>query len=306
MNNVEILIRASLTDTGVLPRTGVVSNSPDVIPYQTQVQDPIVFFIENYDKNVGQHLRATVANFIYVRGKNLANTLQQGDIYVYYSPDTQLNEPAKWIKNGLKNKDDRFYARVYAQSEGNIVVTGGPFLWIPPVPQAGESYSLISVIVPKGTKPSFEKEIDFEKYVQENNNIAWTKVVIETPPPPPIPDRRWKTTFAYAQGETEREMHFELKCKAVPKDSYVSFSSDNNTGPDTKIFLDKTKISDSNASYGIISQVPVGYKGNISFEFFYNDTPSADSAITFVAYYLEGSDTGPKKQVVVTSVKTTN
>lgn len=306
MSTIQILIRSSLTDTGELPRSGDVSNSPDVIPYQTVVDDPLSFFIGNYDQNVNQELYATKDNFVYARGKNMANTLQQGDIYMYYSLDSKLNEPASWTRNKLQTKDGKGFASVSAQSQGNIVVTEMPFVWVPPDPQMGETYSLIGVIVPKGTRPSFTGLTDFEKYVDDHNNIGWTKVTIKKPEPPPLPDRRWKTTFAYAQGSTARQMNFALKCSNIPSGSYITFASDNPLGPNPPIILDKTQVSDPNGSYGIASQVPADYKGNISFEFLYKGTPPVDSSITFVAYYLESGGTGPAKQVVVASVKTTN
>lgn len=307
MSTVQILIRSSLTDTGELPRSGDVSNSPDVIPYQTVVEDPISFFIGNYDENVNQELEATIDNFIYARGKSLASTLQQGDIYMYYSLDSKLNDPSSWMKNQLQTKDGKGFASVSAQSEGNIVVTLSPFVWMPPDPQDGDTYSLIGVIVPKGTKPSFNKLLfNFEKYVEEHNTIGWTKVTIKKPTPPPLPDRKWKTTFAYSQGATARQMNFALQCKNIPSGSYITFASDNPNGPNPPIFLDKTKVSDPNGSYGIASQVPADYKCNISFEFLYKGTAPVDSSVTFIASYLESSGSGPQKQVIVASVKTTN
>jgi hypothetical protein len=307
MSTIQILIRSSLTDTGELPRSGDVSNSPDVIPYQTLVEDPIGFFIGNYDENVNQELLATKDNFIYARGKNLASTLQQGDIYMYYSLDSKLNDPASWTKNQLQTKDGKLFATVNAQSQGNIVVTEMPFVWVPPDPQSGETYSLIGVIVPKGTKPTFKQLLfNFEKYVEEHNTIGWTKVTIKKPIPPPIPDRKWKTTFAYSQGATARQMRFDLQCKNIPSGSYISFVSDNNDGPNPPILLDKTQVSDPNGSYGIASQVPADYKCNISFEFMYKGTAPLDSSVKFIAYYYEGSGSGPQKPVVIASVTTAN
>ena len=306
MSTIQILIRSSLTDTGELPRSGDVSNSPDVIPYQTLVDDPISFFIGNYDENVNQELYATKDNFIYARGKNMANTLQQGDIYMYYALDSKLDDPASWTRNKLQTKDGKYFASVSAQSQGNIVVTEMPFVWVPPDPQMGETYSLIGVIVPKGTKPSFTGVTDFEKYVDDHNNIGWTKVTIKKPQPPPLPDRRWKTTFAYSQGATARQMNFALRCSNIPSGSYIAFASDNAIGPNPPIVLDKTQVSDPNGVYGIASEVPADYKGNISFEFLYKGTPPVDSSVTFIAFYLESTGTGPAKQIVVASVKTAN
>ena len=304
LNN--ILIRASLTDDGTLPRTGDVSNSPDVIPYKTLVDDPISFFIGNYDENVGQHLKATVDNYIYVRGQNLAKTLQQGDVYVYYSLDADLNDPEKWTKNGLQSKLGKQYVRVSAQAKGNIAVTEIPFIWTPPAPVDGASYSLIGVVVPKGTTPDFSGVTDFEKYVDDNNNIGWNKVIIDKPTPPPTPRLRWKTTFAFAQGDTARQMNFSLQCKNIPAGTVIAFSSDNPIGPNPPILLNQTNVSDPNGQYGIASLVPAGYQCNISFMFYNDPLPPKDSSITFIASYLSGSGSGPKKPVVVAAVTTTN
>jgi len=301
-----ILIRASLTDDGTLPRTGDVSASPDVIPYQTLVDDPISFFIGNYDQNVAQNLKAQQDNFIYVRGKNLATTLQQGDIYVYYALDSDLNNPSKWSKNSLQSKSGKGYVRVSVQAQGNIAVTEDPFVWVPPVPQDGQTYSLVGIIVPKDTKPNFTGVTDFEKFVDDNNNVGWNKVIIDKPTPPPTPKLRWTTSFAYAQGDTERQMSFALQCKNIPAGCMIAFTSDNGTGPNPPIVLDKTTVTDPNGSYGIQSQVPASYTGNISFSLYCNQEPTAGSNITFIASYLSGSGSGPKKTIIVASVNTSN
>ncbi|WP_118973298.1 hypothetical protein [Taibaiella koreensis] len=305
--NIDILIRASLTDEGELPRTGDVSNSPDVISNgTTMVKNPLKYFHDNYDKDVSQNLKAEQLNYIYVRGKSLAGGLQQGDIYAYYAKDTDLNNPALWTKNALQTRDGKSFVTVSAQSENAIVVTELPFVWTPPNPLGGATYSLIGVIVPEGTQPDFSGVNDFQQYVAGSNNIGWKKVIIDKPTPPPTPGLRWKTTFAYSQGDTERQMNFALKCNNIPSGSMVSFSADNLTGPNPPIKLEKTKVSDGNGSYGIMSEVPANYTGNISFCFYTDAAPPANSSIVFTAFYLDGKGSGPKKQIVVASVTTTN
>ncbi|WP_118951555.1 hypothetical protein [Taibaiella helva] len=305
--NIDILIRASLTDDGTLPRTGDVSASPDVISNgTTMVKNPLKYFMDSYEKDVNQNLKAEQLNYIYVRGKSMVSGLQQGDIYVYYAKDTELNNPALWEKNALQTRDGKPFVSVSAQSRGTVVVTELPFVWTPPNPLDGATYSLIGVIVPEGTQPDFSGITDFERYVADNNTIGWRKVVIDKPTPPPTPTLRWKTTFAYNQGDTARQMSFSMKCNNIPSGTTVSFDSDNATGPNPPIKLDKTTVTDGNGSYGIVTQVPAGYKGNISFCFYTKDTPPANSSIVFTASYLEGSGSGPKKQITVASVTTTN
>lgn len=304
---VEILIRASLTDDGTLPRKGDVSNSPDVIPYGTQeAENPNVFFIKNYEENVNANLMASKQNYIYMRGQDLIAELQQGDMYVYYALNSELDTPRKWEKNILKTAAGRNYNTVTGQSEGSILVGLYPYLWTPPETYEGNLYSLIGVVVPSGTIPDFSGIDNFEEYVEHNKTIGWTKVTIDPTPPPPTPTQRWKTTFAYDQGEEEKEMFFNMNCKNIPSGTFISFSSDNTTGPNPVIKLDKTKVTDSNGTYGIQSNVPAGYKGNISFNFFCEDTPPEESSITFQAYYLESTGSGPQKPVIIASVTTAN
>jgi hypothetical protein len=303
----ELLIRASLTDDGTLPRTGDVSNSPDVISNgKTEVDNPVSYYIDTYDAYVSKNLQAASTNYIYVRGKSMAAGLQQGDVYVYFALDADLNTPSKWVKNVLQTTRGDKYIRVHVQSEGAIAVTDTPFVWTPPESAAGSAYSLIGIVVPIGTKPNFIGVTDFEEYVKDHSNIGWNKVTIDAPPPPPTPKLRWKTTFHYAQGDMGQEMNFQLKCSNIPTGSLLEFGSDNPNGPTPPIALAKTTVTDSNGAYGIVSIVPEGYTGNITFYFYTDDTPPQGSSITFTAYYYPSNSSGPVKPVVVAKVVTTN
>ncbi len=302
----KILVRSSLTDDGTLPRTGDLSNSPDVIPYGVnKVADPVVFFIENYDTNPGAELKATEKNYIYMRGKDIATGLVKGDMYVYFSKDADLNAPKKWANNLLKTSTGKSFNSVVGQAEGSILVGAEAYEWTPPDP-GSDTYSLIGIVVASGTAPSFTGVRDFEHFVASNNNVGWTKVKISKTPPPPVPVLRWQTTLSFEEGEVERDMNFEVSCKDIPVGSYVSFQSDNTVGPVPPIVLNKTKVTATNSRFGMESTVPAGYKGNITFSFFCDGTPPAGSSLTFKAYYLETPNAGPAKAKVVATVTTTN
>jgi len=189
----KILVRTSLDDDGTLPRTGTLSDSPDVIPYGTEnVSDPDIFFFDNYDENVNKELKATEKNYIYMRGKALVSGRHKADLYVYYAPDADLNTPAKWQNNILKTKSGKSFSSVLIKAVDEIVVAPEAYEWLVPTPVNQHTYSLIGVVVASGTIPSFDFT-DFEAFVAENNNVGWTKVVIKTPPPPPEPGLLWKT-----------------------------------------------------------------------------------------------------------------
>jgi hypothetical protein len=299
--DISILIRASLSDDGSLPRTGDVSNSPDVIPFQKKADNPKKFFSGNYDENVGQALKSEQKNYIYVRCKNLAEKLQIGDIYLYYALDTDIDDPSKWSSNSLKTDNGSSYFRVTTTKlKDGISVTDDPFVWSPPASSDNNSYSLIGIIVPKGTKPDFEGITNFKDYVSSNILVGWNKVSIIS-----VNDI-WKTTFLYNQGDTERSMNISLQCHQIPIGSIIAFSADNNTGPNPPILLNKTVVTDPNGLYGILSTIPANYTGKITFSLANADKMPEGSSVTCIISYLSGTGSGPKKTILVASVTTIN
>lgn len=301
LKDINILIRASLSDDGTLPRTGDVSNSPDVIPFQKKADNPKTFFANNYTENVGQALKGGQKNYIYVRCKNLADKIQIGDIYLYYALDTDIDDPTKWSNNSLKTDGGYSYFRVTTTKvKDSISVTDDPFVWSPPVPSDNKTYSLIGIIVPKGTKPDFEGITDFKDYVSNNIIVGWNKVTILD-----LGDI-WKTTFLYNQGDTERSMNISLLCHQIPAGSTIAFSADNNTGPNPPILLNKTIVTDPNGIYGILSTIPANYTGKITFSLSSADKLPAGSSVTCIVSYLSGTGSGPKKTIIVASVATIN
>jgi hypothetical protein len=296
----DILIRASLTDDGTLPRTGNIDLSPDLIPSgTTPVKNPVTYFIGNYGKNVSKTVEAEQLNYIYVRSKSLVDGVVEGDIYLYFAKDEELQDPNNWIGNVLKTQSGKEFVSVVGQSKGNILVGGDPFVWTTPDP-GGSNYSLIGVVVPSGETPDFSGVTDFGR----------NKITIHTPPPPPTPKLRWQTSFNYTQAVAQDQMNFTLKCSNIPTGCMISFMAKKISGgdPSPAIVLDKTKVTDPNASYGITSSVPGDYKGVITFALYTTDSivlPEA-SSLTFQASYLEGSGSGPKKSILVASVTTAN
>ncbi|BAU54022.1 hypothetical protein [Mucilaginibacter gotjawali] len=301
----KILIRTSLDEGGEVPRTGDLSDSPDVIPYgTTKVEDPVSFFLDNYDDNVNADLKATEVNYIYIRGKDLVRGVQKGDMYVYYALDAELDMPASWANNKLKTSSGKNFVSVLGQNKDDILVGAEPFVWTVPNPPTGVTYSLIGIVVPAGTVPDFSGVTDFEAFVADNVNVGWTKVTIKTPPPPPIPKLRWQTTFNYKQGDVARTMTFDIGWNGIPIGTYVSFKAEKEEGPVPPIFLDKTKVVETKAHFSIDSDVPAGYESNITFYFYCDNAPAAGSTVTLKAYYLTGES--PQKPVTVASVTTAN
>jgi|GEM_PF-3023557 len=309
-----ILIRASLSDTGALPRTGTVSCSPDVIPFGEQAaSNPSKVFITNWDKDLGVALTAEKQNFVYVRGIETSCTdFIQKDCYVFYSKDSEIDDPQNWIGNQLATQSGAQKVLLTAQNESKVVTTD-PFIWTPPNPTDGETYSLIAVLVDEGDFPSFDGvNGDWETYVDNNGNVGWNKVTIKAVVPPPTPPLRWSTTFDYSQVTTQT-VSFTLLATNIPKGSALSLSSvadDDSTGtPSVPIKINSTRVSTSPSfTVGIDSKVPDGYKAKITFNL-YADSPPEGSNVQFTASYIPSNEqggSGPVHPVLIEAVTTTN
>ena len=305
-----ILIRATLKDSGSIPRTGTVSSSPDVIPFGTsKASNPESLFINDFDKNLSTSLMATKTNYVYIRGINTSSGFQQGDFYCYYALTSDLNTPSNWVSNQLQTDSGANYVKVTAQQNNSIVVTDDPFVWTPTTDEAGSDYSLVGIIVPIGQKPDFSNVTNFQNFVDQNGNVGWNEVKIVKPTPPPTPPLVWSTSFDYTQSG-EQTVSFTLFTNNIPLNSLVSFDSvelSGSTGsPTIPIKLDQTTVSNSpKFSTGIQSTVPNGYKCRITFYLYAFSTPSG-STVEFMASYLPSGSGGPVTPVILDEITTTN
>lgn len=304
-----LLIRANSEDTGMLPREGDVSLSPDIISSRgAMIPDPELYFVETYGQAPGDTLDGGKSNFIYVRAKNTAPQLTQGDIYLYWALTSEVNDPNKWAENILLTQDCDRYVSVLAQTEGTIVGTDKPFVWITPLIEDDETYSLIAVVTLPGEEPDFSGDSGFIKYVIDHGNVGWRQVTIENPPPPIYPPLRLTTKFYYYQGDTSRTMRITMKTNGIPAGSYVMFSTENISGtdPDPAISLGMTEVSSSSFSVGLDSLVQAGYVGIISFAVFTENEIAEGATISFTADYPDPESTsGPTRYITQQRVTNT-
>lgn len=127
----------------------------------------------------------------------------------------------------------------------------------------------------------------------------------------PIYNFNYATTFAYTQTLETKSMQFNIVCHDIPEGSMISISSkttssDNTKDPSPPIKLDPTQVSTSpNFTAGIVSTIPQGYSGLITFEVSTDDELPNESYITCSVSYVESSGSGPSKMVVVKKVATT-
>lgn len=262
----DILVRNSLTDQGIIPRTGAMSHSPDIIPYgQEPVVDPQKFFSGNYDQDVGKDLVAGAQNYLYLRGKNLGTDASSGEAYLYYAKSSLLLYPDQWESNQLKTSAGKDSVPVSADA-GKIAVTNDPFTWQPDVPGAGWHYCLIGRVATKKNPnpiPGTGDIQSFAAWVAQNGGIGWRNVAVVSAGAP-----TWTNEIQYDQGPKEDNVKFFVTCTNVPLGTYVSFSSGTPNPGGIPISLPKTEVT-QNPSFivGMQTKVAAGYSTKISYSY---------------------------------------
>ncbi len=184
----DVYLRDNLADTGVVPSTGSISASPDVILRPTVVPDPNAAFGEGSgtenSTTLGYEATANSDNFIYVRMRNRgAATADDVTATVHWSPVATLLTPDLWTLIGTS-------APVTVPVGDTLVVTD-PVVWpAPEVPGAGH-YCMVALLdhpqdpappLPPGP-PSFDWDA-FRDFIRAHNNVTWRNFNVVAPPDP--------------------------------------------------------------------------------------------------------------------------
>ncbi len=286
----DMYIRDYIDDTGLYPTAGVLSHSPDIIPYGTApVQDPSTFISDaNWSKDLGKDLVANIANYIYVRGQNLANKAQQGKIYLYYSKASLLLYPNLWQNNQIKTSDQSDFVDVSASAVGKKFVTQNPFVWAPEM-ISGDHYCLVARVATVDNPaniPQTGNIQDFAAFISNNPNFGWRNVAVVDAGSP-----TWTQTVEYKQGTKGGKMRFTLVCQKVPVGAEVSFSC-GTPGPNPIINLPRTQVTNSTSFIvGISSDVPANFDSYISYSYWSNGhAPLPGFSIEMQVSYLVTTD----------------
>jgi hypothetical protein len=280
----DLYMRCNLSDTGSVPRSGVLSSSPDIIPYgTTPVTDPGTFFTNNHSQDVGQSLTANQQNYIYTRAYNYATGPQTGSIYLYYSPASLLLYPSLWSENGLTTSQGVDHVTVSAASANQIVVSNDPFTWVPQL-ISNDHYCMISRVstnLNPSPVPQTGDINEFANWISTSGGWAWRNVSIVANGSP-----TFTQTINYTQGATAGILQFVLQCQNVPVGAQVAFSC-GTPGPNPLINLPPTTVTNgSSFVIGMVSNIPANFVSNISYSYWANGNPPPPGfQITLIAYY---------------------
>lgn len=225
----DVLVRDYFGDTGSIPTYGVISHSPDIIPYGSGTLD-IATAISTYN---GPSLTRPVvlpgSNNIYVRAKNLfEGGTESGTVALYYCASSLFMLPAEWKQNQLKTADGDSSVSFVNQSGstvfsyGDILLTQEAFyLTSLQDPPAGQHYCLIAVVntpnTPVSIPSTFNSTADFIQWVANTPAVAWHNITVV-----PNSVQQILETMVFGSADPEPNMfHFTLMGRNLPAGTTV-------------------------------------------------------------------------------------
>lgn len=276
----DIYFRANQNDEGMYPTSGCLSSCFDIITRQEPLDDPSSLINDDWNKNGSQDLNARMNNYIYVRGKNLAEKTQTGQVYLYYSPAKLLLYPNFWGENIINVGGGNDHFEFSVDKDKNFVCSDdkqGCFYWAPQM-ITNDHYCLVSRVVTKDHPadiPSSSNITDFGKFISENRSYGWRNVSVVD-----YNTADFSRTIDYDQGKEGYDMHILLTCKGVPIGSEVAFDCPT-PGPTPLIHLSRTKITENNQDVGTVCHIPADFSGKITYYYWANGKmPGEDFNIT--------------------------
>lgn len=286
----DVYFRTNKDDGGMYPTGGCLSSCFDIITRQEPLNDPSSLINDDWDKNDSQDLNARMNNYIYVRGKNLAEKAQTGQVYLYYCPANLLLLPNQWKSQTIKVGGGNDHFDFSVDKGKNFVCSDnkqGCFYWEPQM-ITNDHYCLISRVVTKDHPadiPSVSNVRDFGKFISENRSYGWRNVSVVDKD-----TADFSQSVEYNQGDVGSEMHIILSCKDVPVGAEVAFDCPA-PGPTPLIHMARTKITESNQDVGIVCKVPANFTGKVTYYYWGNGKlPGDNFSITLhvVMFVTEG------------------
>jgi len=179
----DLYARDNFSDTGVIPSTGDLYQSPDIIPFQ----DKVLTWDQASSTYSGPDIAKAIINGginnIYVRARNLNSVAGAGTVNLYYT-DYSLNlcQTSKWVQlQGAGKVKSLSFVDVSGKTSiapTGIAISNPSFLLtgLPP----NRHICMIGVVQttahPVIIPPSFASNADFSRWVQMNPAVAWRNI----------------------------------------------------------------------------------------------------------------------------------
>ena len=171
----DVYLRDHVGDTGVVPTTGSISASPDIIVRPTRVANPTASFGEGSgteDSNsLGFEVEAGQDNYVYVRLRNRSSSAAANNTTatIYWSEVSTLVTPDRWHPIGTT-------APINVPAGDTLVVTD-PIVWrAADIPATGH-YCFVGIVnQARDLAPLVPPPTDwdgFSAFIRNQNNVAW-------------------------------------------------------------------------------------------------------------------------------------
>jgi hypothetical protein len=203
----DVYLRDHVGDTGVVPSTGSISASPDIIVRPTRVANPTASFGEGSgtenSNSLGFEVEAGQDNYVYVRLRNRSSRAAANNTTatIYWSEVSTLVTPDRWHPIGTT-------VPINVPAGDTLVVTD-PIVWrAADIPATGH-YCFVGIVnQARDVAPLVPPPTDwdgFSAFIRNQNNVAWRNfnVVNEVADPSFYP-------FMIA-GAPDDNRHFDLE-----------------------------------------------------------------------------------------------
>jgi len=217
----DVYLRDSVGDTGVVPSTGSISASPDIIVLPSEVNDPTLSFGEGSGTENSNTLGYTVEkgqdNFIYVRMKNRGASEATGvTATVYWSEVATMITPDMWNIIGTSNP-------VNVPIGDTLVVTDRIKWDKADIPATGH-YCFVGILdSAQDPEPPIPPAADFDwddfyNFIRNYNNVTWRNFNVEDVLPDPSDP---PAAFPFIITNTpDRRRHFDIQIfQRLPEDA---------------------------------------------------------------------------------------
>lgn len=223
------LLRTSLDDTGMLPRTGAWIVSPDIIPAGAKAVSKNDL-VQSYDKVFNENLQQGVTNFFYLRAKNMGLIPSTSRAWLFHVQGNLLLFPKQWYRkeNLIPYMDATTGAMADSQQiiaePGEIAVTNA-YTWLP-----DSSHCLIGVIADTwedvmqcypGPVSSID---DLAQWIYAHGQICWHNVGFIS-----SDSKMIERTVRYQRVGGDALIDFMMSVENIPVGARISFSSNSST-----------------------------------------------------------------------------
>lgn len=223
----DIYIRDNFGDSGVVPSSGGVTQSPDIIPYQngalTWSQISTTY---PTGPDLGKAIVNQGVNNIYLRAKSLLPSgSDSGTAMLYYSLASLLLLPSRWVSvpipaggTSAPLVDQNGSPTIAA---GALCVTSPAFL-LTNIPTPNLHYCFIGIINsslhPTTVPTSFPSNAAFAQWVQNSPTVAWRNMSI-------IPNQQTQMIRSVNFGSTDpaaANFHFRIVGRSFPTGTTIT------------------------------------------------------------------------------------